>query len=336
VLPISSMSLTHPASDERVPSGIARLDAMMGGLGYFKGSSVLISGTAGSGKSSVAAQFVDAGCRRGERCLYFAFEESQNQILRNMKSIGIDLKPWVDQGLLRFVNRRPTVFGLEMHLVAMHEAIEEFGPALLVVDPISNLVGAGSDTEVKSMLSRLVDYLKVRQITALSTDLTTAGGSLDRTEVGISSLMDTWILLQNLDVGGERNRGLYILKSRGMDHSNQIREFFLSPEGVQLRDVYLGSGGVLTGSARIAQESRERAAAMEHSQEIERRQREMDRKRIVLEAQIRALQSELEAEQEDVARLIQTESRREASQVQVTRDLGESRMADRDSDEGGV
>ncbi|MFZ3048792.1 MAG: circadian clock protein KaiC, partial [Desulfatirhabdiaceae bacterium] len=228
VMPISSLGLDHPASNERISSGVSRLDTMLGGKGYFRGSSILITGTAGTGKSSMAAHFVDAACRRGERCLYFAFEESRNQIIRNMRSIGIDLKPWMDKGLLEFRNSRPTLYGLEMHLVTMHKAIEALNPSVVVVDPISNLVAAASETEVKSMLSRLIDYLKMRQITAFCADLTAGGESLERTEMGISSLMDTWLLLQVIESCGERNRGLFILKSRGMEHSNQIREFCLS------------------------------------------------------------------------------------------------------------
>jgi circadian clock protein KaiC len=253
VLPISSIGLDHAASSERVSTGIPRLDTMLGGKGYFRGSSVLVSGTAGVGKSSMAAHFVDAACRRGERCLYFAFEESRNQIIRNMRSIGIDLEQWADLGLLEFRNSRPTLYGLEMHLVTMHKAIEAFRPDIVVVDPISNLVAAASDLEVKSMLSRLIDYLKMKGITAFCSDLTAVGGSLERTDVGISSLMDTWLLLQVIEGSGERNRGLYVLKSRGMAHSNQVREYRLTDQGAQILDVYVGSGGVLTGAEEVVE-----------------------------------------------------------------------------------
>ena len=237
VMPLSSIGLDHSVSSERVSTGIPRLDTMLSGQGYFRGSSILVTGSAGTGKSSLAAHFVDAACRRGERSLYFAFEESQKQIIRNMKSIGIDLSQWVDLGLLQFRNVRTTLYGLEMHLVVMHRAIDEFNPDIVVIDPISNLVAATTEAEAKSMLARLVDYLKMKQITAFCTDLSATSTSLERTEVGISSLMDTWLLVQALEVGGERNRGLYLLKSRGMAHSNQVREFILSDTGAQLRDV---------------------------------------------------------------------------------------------------
>jgi len=328
VMPISSLGLDHPAASERISSGIPRLDAMLGGKGYYKGSSILVTGTAGTGKSSMAAHFVDAACGRGERCLYFAFEESQNQIIRNMRSIGIDLGQWVDKGLLRFQNSRPSLYGLEMHLVAMHKAIESFKPVIVVVDPIFNLVAAASETEVKSMLSRLIDYLKMAQITAFCADLTTVGANLERTEVGISSLMDTWLLLQTLEGSGERNRGLYILKSRGMAHSNQIREFLMSDQGIQLRDVYIGSDGVLTGSARIVQEARETAASIEHRQEIERKQREIERNKTLIAARIAALQAQLESEKDDLELVIAKEKQRDEAIVQGSRAIAMNRKAD--------
>lgn len=310
VLPISSLGLDHDASNERVSSGIPRLDAMMGGHGYFRGSSILVSGTAGTGKSSLAASFIDAACRRGERCIYFAFEESKSQIIRNMRSIGLDLEQWVKRGLLEFRNARPTLYGLEMHLLTMHKAVDDFNPRIVVLDPISNLVAATSETEVKAMLTRLIDFLKSKQVTALCTDLTTAGSSLQRTEVGISSLMDTWLLLQNIESSGERNRGLYLLKSRGMEHSNQIREYVLGSDGVQLRDVYVGPGGVLTGSARMSQEAQEKADTLIKKQEIELKHRNMERKKAVIEAQIAALQSEFETERDELERLLANESLR--------------------------
>ena len=310
IMPLSSLGLDHPASTERISTGIARLDAMMNGKGYYRGSSILVTGTAGTGKSSLAAHFVDAACRRGERCLYFAFEESQKQIIRNMRSIGIDLGQWIDQGLLQFQNARTTIYGLEMHLVVMHRMIEDFNPDIVVVDPISNLVAAASKAEVKSMLSRMIDYLKIKQITAFCTDLTSTSGTLELNSTDISSLMDTWLLLQVLETSGERNRGLYLLKSRGMAHSNQVREFILSSNGAQLRDVYIGSGVVLTGSARVAQEARDKALALECQQEIERKQREIERKKTLIEAQIIALRTQFELEKEDLDRLIVREKQR--------------------------
>jgi circadian clock protein KaiC len=328
VMPISSIGLDHPASDERVSTGVPRLDIMMGGKGYYKGSSILVTGTAGTGKSSLAAHFVNAACKRGERCLYFAFEESRNQIVRNMRSIGIDLDQWVKKGLLEFRNSRPSLYGLEMHLVTMHKAIGAFDPSIVIVDPISNLVAAASENEVKSMLSRLIDYLKMKQITAFCTDLTAVGGSLERTEVGISSLMDTWLLLQVMESSGERNRGLFILKSRGMDHSNQVREFCLSDTGIQLRDVYVGTGGVLTGAARVAQEAREKAEAMERSQEIERKQRDIERKKTVIEAQIAALRTGFEAERDELERSIAREELHQETLAAESKEMARTRQAD--------
>jgi circadian clock protein KaiC len=328
VMPISSIGLDHAASSERVSSGIPRLDTMLGEMGYYRGSSILATGTAGTGKSSMAAHFVDAACRRGERCLYFAFEESRNQIIRNMRSIGIDLEQWVNKGLLEFRNSRPTLYGLEMHLVTMHKAIEQFKPAIVVVDPISNLVAASSDMEVKSMLSRLIDFLKMKQITAFCTDLTSVSGSLERTDVGMSSLMDTWLLLQMIEGSGERNRGLYILKSRGMEHSNQVREYRLSDNGAILQDVYVGPGGVLTGAGRVAQEAREKAETLERNQEIERKQRDIERKKSVIEAQIEALRTNFEAEKDELERAIAREKLHQELLAEESQAMARSRKAD--------
>ena len=328
VMPISSLGLNHPASTERVPTGIPRLDAMLGGKGYYQGSSILVTGTSGAGKTSMSSHFVDAACRRGERCLYFAFEESESQIVRNMHSIGIDLGQWIDQGLLQFHNARATLYGLEMHLVAMHRAIDGFKPGIVVIDPISDLVSAAAEGEVKSMLSRMIDYLKMQQITGFFTDLTSAGARLGWTEVGISSLMDTWLLLQIMETGGERNRGLYLLKSRGMAHSNQVREFILSDEGVQLRDVYIGPGGVLTGSARDAQEARDKAESLDGKQEIERKQREIERKKTAIEAQITVLHTQFEAEKDDLDRLIAKEKQRGETLALDNQAMAKGRQAD--------
>jgi len=328
VTPLSSLGLDHPASTERISTGVPRLDAMLGGQGYFRGSSILVTGTAGTGKSSLAASFVHAAASRGERCLYFAFEESRNQIVRNMRSIGIDLEAWTQRGLVEFRNSRPTLYGLEMHLVAMHEAIAQFNPSVVVIDPISNLVGTASENEVKSMLSRLIDSLKVKQITALCTDLTSVALGPERTDVGISSLMDTWLLLQNLEMGGEKNRGLYVLKSRGMAHSNQVREFVLGDQGIQLKDVYVGPGGVLAGSARIVQEAKEARERQERAWDLARRRRELERQQVVLAAQLEALRVDQEVQAEALERLDREQRDRQDLEDEEGRSLARSRQAD--------
>ncbi len=332
VMPISSLGLDHPASKERIPTGVPRLDTMLGGMGYFRGSSILISGTAGTGKSSLAAHFVNAACARGERCLYFAFEESQNQIIRNMHSIGINLGQWVEQGLLQFQNARATLYGLEMHLVVMHKAIDQFNPSCVVIDPISNLIATASEAEVKSMMSRMIDYLKMKQITALCTDLTTSGNNSERNGINISSLMDTWLLLQTLEARGERNRGLYVLKSRGMAHSNQVREFILSDEGIQLRDVYIGVSGVLTGSSRDNQEAKDLAEALDCQQQIEMRQRDIERKKLAIEAQILALNTQFDSEKDDLTRLINKEKLRNDTLLLDRLAMAKLKQADKSSE----
>jgi circadian clock protein KaiC len=255
VQPITSLGLAHQASTAHLSTGVAGLDEMFGKKGYFRGNSVLVSGTAGTGKSSLAAHFVEATCRRGERCLYFAFEESPSQITRNMRSIGIDLAPWMRRGLLRIHAQRPTALGLEAHLVAMHRLIEDWRARVVVVDPVTNMITVGSETEVKMMLARLIDFMKLRQITALFTSLTEGGGAAERTDLGVSSLMDVWMLLGNLEANGERNRAIQIVKARGMAHSNQVREFVMTDNGVTLVDISRrADGSVAIGSARGAEQ----------------------------------------------------------------------------------
>jgi len=328
VLPVTGLDLAHSASTERIPSGIPRLDAMLGGQGFFRGTSILVSGTAGTGKSSIAAHFVDATCRRGERALYFALEESPGQILRNMRSIGLDLSQWVERGLLQFHASRPTLFGLEMHLVSIFRWVQEVAPSVVIVDPLSNLSSIGSYNEVMATLLRLVDFLKARQVTALFTSLTASGDEENETHLGVSSLMDTWLSLRNLESNGERNRGLYVLKSRGMSHSNQIRELLLTDRGVELADVYLGAEGVLTGSARIAQKARERGAAAARQEELAALQRRLDRRKSAVEAQIQALRAEVEAEEEEVGKRVRQALLQEREEQEGRAALATARQAD--------
>jgi circadian clock protein KaiC len=311
VLPLTSLLLNHPASSERISTGVPRLDSMLGGEGYYRGSSVLISGTAGTGKTSLAAQFANATCARGERCLYLAFEESPAQLVRNMKSIGADLSPWIKKGLLRLEASRPTLHGIEMHLAMIHKMVNDFDPRVVIIDPISNFATAGTGSDAEAMLLRLIDFLKSRQITAMFVNLTAGGNAWEHTDVGVSSLIDTWILLRDIELAGERNRGLYVLKSRGMKHSNQIREFVITPQGIELLDVYVGEEGVLTGSMRAVQEDRERAAALARAQEIERKQRDLARRRATLEAQITALRAEFESVQDESQVVAQEDKTRE-------------------------
>ncbi len=306
IMPITSVGLEAHAITEQISSGIERLDTMLGGKGFYKGSSILISGTAGTGKSTLAAYAADAACRRGDRCLYFAFEESAHQIIRNMRSVGLDMKQWQEQGLLRFTAARPTLLGLEMHLVRIYKQVHEFKPQLVILDPISNLSSAGETSEVKIMLTRLLDFLKLQGITAIFTNLSSSK-HLEETEMQTSSLIDTWIALRDIESNGERNRGLYVLKSRGMAHSNQIREFILSDRGIELANVYLGADGIFTGSARYAQEEKDKAARLLRQQEIERKQREVERKRAKLEAEIAALKLAFEADQEELEKLMAEE-----------------------------
>jgi circadian clock protein KaiC len=328
VLPITSIGLQHKASEERISTGIPRLDAMLGGDGFYRGSSVLFSGTAGTGKTSLAAHFADATCRRGERCLYLAFEESESQIVRNMRSIGLELTPWLKKDLLRFHATRPTSYGLETHLATLHKLVNDFQPQVVIVDPITGFLKAGEHTQAEAMLMRLIDFLNGQNITALFTSLIHGGNFLEQSDVGISSLIDTWLLFRDIELGGERNRGLYVLKSRGMAHSNQIREFLLTDHGIELRDVYVGPEGVLTGSLRLAQEERERAATMKRQEDIDRRQRELERKRQAMQAQMAAQRGQFEAEEEELKLLIAQEQAVGERMRNNREEMARSRKAD--------
>ncbi|HKY33740.1 MAG TPA: circadian clock protein KaiC [Candidatus Polarisedimenticolia bacterium] len=310
VMPLTSAGLAHEASSERVATGVAGLDAMLGGKGFFRGSSVLLSGTAGTGKSSLAASFAASLCAKGETCLYFAFEESPGQMIRDMRSIGLDLESPAREGRLVIDSARPTLRGLEMHLAGMHKRVEDLRPSAVVVDPLSSLESAGDRDAVESMVLRLVDHLKSRGITSLFTALTHGGDALEATQLAVSSLMDTWLLLRDVEAGGERNRVLYVLKSRGMAHSHQVREFLITGEGLRLVPAYLGTEGVLTGSARAAQELREHRDEEAHRIEHGRRVSEAQRRRLALEARLAELRAEMASQDEELRRLEREEEDR--------------------------
>jgi circadian clock protein KaiC len=333
VLPITSLSLTHTASTERVSTGIGRLDTMLSGKGFYRGSSVLITGEAGTGKSSLITAFIDAACQRKERCLYFAFEESQSQIIRNMRSIGYDLQQRVDDDLLRFHAIRPTAFGLEMHLAIMTKLIHEFEPQIVVIDPISNLFSIGDEIQVRSMLMRMIDQLKSNNITSLYTNLTSEQAfsqfGVESTLNHVSSLMDSWIALKTIEGNGERNRALYILKSRGMAHSNQVREFVLSDSGIQLLDVYIGSEGVLFGSAGSGQMIKDRAGKLAREQEITRKRRDLELKKRLMDTNITALKEKYAEEEREMQVMIEQDQDREKMINDERKDMATYRSADR-------
>lgn len=303
VLPVTSLKLAKEVSSERVSSGIPALDNMLGGRGFFKGSSVLVSGTAGTGKTSIAAYFANETCNHGNRCLYFAFEESPKQIIRNMKSINVDMQKHVDNNLLQFYAARPTLYGLEMHLVAIYKLIKKFKPAAIILDPITNLITVGSVSEVKSMLIRLIDFLQEEQITVMFTALTLNTIISDQTDEGVSSLVDAWLLVRDIEYNGERNRGMYIMKSRGMKHSNQVREFVITDNGLDLVDVFLGPDGVLTGSAREAEKLKEKTGLALKDFAVSRKDKELTRKRMMLESKISSLRAEFESIEDELNKI---------------------------------
>jgi len=333
VLPITAQGLVHGVSTERVSTGVARLDAMLGDGGYYAGSSILVSGTAGTGKSTIAAQFCEAACARGERALYFGFEESENEIIRNMASVGIDLARGRDAGLLRFECARPSHFGLESHLVGMQRAVVASDPTVVVMDPVSDLLRIGSESEVSSMLTRQIDFLKGRGVTVLFTKLDAGGGSsID--DQRVASLVDTWLSLKVMEGDGEHNRLLYVLKARGMAHSNQIREFLLTSAGIELADVYVGPQGVLTGSARQAQEARELSEAAERREALDQRRVSLERRREVVQAQTAALWRDFEEEADTVRRLLSHGSDAVEDRAGQRAEQGRMRRADEPEDAG--
>ena len=327
VLPVTAATLNHKISRERVSTGIPDLDAMLEGKGYYRGSSILVSGTAGSGKTTLACNFANATCGRGERCLYVGFEESTDQVFRNAASVGIDLNHYVKKGLLFHQAWRPTQYGMEMHLLRIHKMVDTVRPESVILDPVSNLIGSSTQRDVRSMLMRLVDFLKEKGITALLTNLTKGGDHLEATEEQISSLIDTWILLRGVEQSGERNRCLYILKSRGMAHSNQLREFMITNNGIRLLPPYIGAGQVFTGSARLAQEAKDSAEALARKQTIERKRGDLQAKRRELEARIENLRAEYAAEEKQMETLIQQAQNVEHRLEMDTREMAGSRQA---------
>ncbi len=310
VLPVTSLTLENEVSSERVSTGIPTLDNMLGGQGFFKGSSILVSGTAGTGKTSIAAHFANAACVRKERCIYFAFEESPEQIMRNMRSINVSLEKHVKAGLLKFHASRPTLYGLEMHLLVIYKMIQDFKPTTVILDPITNLVTIGTVSDIKSMLIRLIDFLQKEQITVLFTALTLNTTINENTDEGVSSLVDAWLMVRDIEFNGERNRGMYIMKSRGMKHSNQVREFVINDHGLELVDVFLGPEGILTGSAREAHQLIEKTEDAMRAFSLNRKDREIERKSSMLETKISGLRSEFESVKDELNRIYQEEELR--------------------------
>ncbi len=303
VLPITSLQLDNDVSSEVISTGVPGLDGMFDRNGFYRGSNILVSGTAGTAKTTIASYFANEQCNKGEKTVFFAFEESPQQLIRNMQSIGVDLGIHVKKGLLQIHSSRPSLNGLELHLLTLRKIIKEFSPTTIIIDPISNLISVGTEHEVRSMLIRLIDMLKVNNITAMLTSLSkqidAARGDL--AEESVSSLVDTWITVRDIEGLGERNRGIFIVKSRGMGHSNQVREFVIRKKGIELLDVEIGPKGILTGSARAMNENRKLASQNKDLQAKERNSRELERKRQALEAAILTLRNEFASIEETLA-----------------------------------
>ncbi|MES2691019.1 MAG: circadian clock protein KaiC [Bacteroidota bacterium] len=310
VLPITSLKLDNEVSSDIVSTGVPGVDGMFEKGGFYRGSNILVSGTAGTAKTTVACYFADEQCKKGEKTIYFAFEESPQQLVRNMASIGIDLQKHISDGSLLIHSSRPSLNGLELHLLTLRKLIRDFKPTTVVIDPISNLITVGSEHEVRSMLVRLIDMLKANNITAVFTSLNKQTDAIrpDLAEESVSSLVDTWITVRDMEGFGERNRGIFIIKARGMGHSNQVREFIITRKGIELLDVKLGPDGILTGAARKANEINNKLSEIKHQNEIDRKDREIIRKRKVLEANIEALRNEFESVEEELNLLRTTEA----------------------------
>ena len=332
VLPITSIALNYGASEERISTGIARLDHMLGG-GLFRGSTLLVSGTSGTGKTSIGAHLVNSACARGERALLVLFEESPDQFMRNMRSLGLDLRPWVDAGLLRIWAARPSAVGVETHLAILANLIEEETPSVAVLDGITSIGSGVSAAEAASTVARKIDLLKTREITTLVTAL---GQSEEPVIENLTSMVDTWLLLRNVETNGERNRLLFVLKSRGTAHSNQVREFVLTDHGVELVDVYIGAAGVLAGSARLAQQATERDAEARQASDLDRRLRELRRSVVEREAHLIAVQDELDAERAEIDRMDIREGHQVADAQADRSAMATRRWADATPSNGGV
>jgi circadian clock protein KaiC len=324
VLPVTAVSLDYRASSERVSTGVPRLDRMLSG-GLYRGSTALVSGAPGTGKSTVGAQLIDAACARGERALLVLFEESPDEVIRNMGSVGLDLGRWVQAGLLRIWAARPSAYGLETHLMILARLMDEHKPAIAVLDGITSLTHQPIQADVVSMVARQIHLLKSRGITAVATTLVQDD---EASGVGVSSLMDTWLLLRNVESNGERNRLLFVLKSRGTAHSNQVREFVLTGHGVELADVYVGPGGVMTGSARVMQQARERSEQLEREEQLTRRKRELKAHVAQGQAQLAVLQEELAAQQAELEQIARREARLAAEAQAARTALAAQRRAD--------
>lgn len=327
ILPITEVRLDYPVSSERVPTGIPCLDVMLGGKGYIKGSAILVSGMVGTGKTSLAAHLVDAACRGGQKCLYYAFEEAAGQIVRNMRSIGIDLEPWVKKGLLYFYATRVSEQGLEKHLLTMQREAEKYHPDIVIIDALTDFTTLGPFNEVRQMAMRVVDYFKTRQITALFTSMATRA-ELEETRIGLSSAFDTWIHLINVQGNQERNRTMVIVKSRGMAHSNQVREFVMTDKGVELVDIYASPAGAFMGTARLAQMAADEAANTARHEGISARERQLEEKRHALEARISAMRAEFEAEAKEVEIELSQEKARDRIFASEKKELSEHRQSD--------
>ena len=328
LIPVTSARLEHKVSYTRVSSGIQRLDAMLGGNGFFEDSVIMISGSPGTGKTTFLAHFADAACRRNERVVYFSFEESSDQIIRNMRSVGLNLDHWVKKGLLVMECRRITQYGLDMHLLLAQKLIAEYTPKVVIMDPVTSFDDIANTSDVKRIVMKFVDLMKSLGITIVFGSLTPSEVQSDSSSVNISSIIDSWILLRDLESNGERSRAIYVLKSRGMSHSNQVREFLMTDHGIEICDVYIGTGGVATGGARLNMLAQEKALGLKLQEEIELRQFDLENKRSILDSRIAAMRAEFAAQEASNLKMIAQEKNRQAQLSTDRAAMGKIRNVD--------
>ena len=318
IRPLITADFDYKVLKSRVSTGIADIDNMLGGKGLYRGSTVYITGPSGAGKTSISSSFANGACSRGERALFLAFEESSDQIIRNMKSIGLSLDKWVNEKLLYFYTARATTNSLEGHLDNIMTMVREVEPTCVVLDPISAFRPIANENETKLMLIRLNDYLRARKITTVFTALSSDGEYSEHADVQLSSIADTWIVVRIMDYKGERNNVMQLMKSRGMSHSRQMKEMYFTGNGLKLQNVYQGPEGVLTGAARIGQEKYEKLKEARNVIEIDKNRKKIERKKSLLEASIEALKHEYEEELEALHAAIE-EAEEQNSKIKETR-----------------
>jgi circadian clock protein KaiC len=315
--PISSAM--DSASTERVSSGVERLDAMLGG-GYYRGAAVLLSGAPGTAKTTLCGSFILAACQRGESALFVGFDEPAHEVVRNLRSVGIDLAPYIASGLLHMQSIRSSLCGAEEHIGTLRNLLDAYQPRCFVIDPLSAIINSDADASRRRMPEQLLGLTKASGITIVCSSLLSGNDALSEgSSIQVSTVADTWIHISYAVMAGERNRALTIVKSRGTEHSNQVRELMLSSDGVTLADVYRAGGEVLMGTARWQKEAEERVTEEFQRAGVEQKRRELELAETEVNARVEVLQRELALKRAELERLQSTEIIR-LQRMQLQRD----------------